>query len=195
MVRQLTSIAWYFFWCLVYLAVSTATLVSEIALPRTGTLIPNPEWLPYLGIATGIGLLIIVLFRIFHAFTSIDRIYIDGVRGEISGKRSKRTRWSVSRMDLQSIFVSEVVKKRKAPPPTEYGELNLHLGGGKFQFVLIQDTPENNDAVPQPSVEINRTKGLHEVTRDTVHTELQAAAVYISETMGTVPVWNDIRHG
>ncbi|MEO1166304.1 MAG: hypothetical protein AAFV98_21180 [Chloroflexota bacterium] len=194
-VQRLMGIGWYLFWCLVYMGVSLGTLLSDIALPRTGTLIPNPEWLPYLGIVTSIGLLISVLFRIYHTFTSIDRIFIDGVGGEISARRGKRTRWSISRMDLQSVFVSEVVKKRKSPPATEYGELNFHLGGGKFKFALKQDAPEDNDAIPQPDTMPERTKGVHPVSRDTVHTELQAAAMYIAETMGSVPVWNDIRHG
>lgn len=195
LMRKLGSVIWYAVWCLVYLGVSLATLFSDIALPRTGTLIPDPQWLPYLGIATSLGLLVAVFYKIYNIFTSTDQIFVDGVRGTVSAWRSRRMHWSISRMDLQSVYISEVVKKRENPPATEYGELNLHLGGGKFHYVLKQATPEDNKEIPQPEYLPPREKGVRELNRDTVHTELQAAALYIAETMGNVPVWHDTRFG
>ena len=47
---RLRQIAWYGLWMLVYLWVSIATLTNELGLPIAGTLIPNPAWLPYLGL-------------------------------------------------------------------------------------------------------------------------------------------------
>ena len=47
------QIAWYALWMVVYIWVALATLGSELGLPNAGTLIPNPDWLPYL--ATGGG--------------------------------------------------------------------------------------------------------------------------------------------
>ena len=51
---KLRQIAWYGLWTVVYLFVSLATLTNELGLPIAGTLIPNPAWLPYLGIAVAI---------------------------------------------------------------------------------------------------------------------------------------------
>ena len=54
------QIAWYGVLTLVYLWVSIATLTSDLGLPIAGTLIPNPAWLPYLGIVVAVLLLLAI---------------------------------------------------------------------------------------------------------------------------------------
>ncbi|MGJ3241082.1 MAG: hypothetical protein ACFE0Q_20395 [Anaerolineae bacterium] len=185
--------AWYGFGSLVYLGLSVATLVSDIALPRTGTLLPNPQVLPYLGILISAGLVLMMLYQFALIFISINRVVIDSQERTISAWVGNRRNWSVSHVEIQSLYVSEVVKRRDEPPATEHGELSLHLGGGNFRFVIAQTEPHDNQNVPQPERVFSRKSDIRELTRDVAHTELQVAGLYIAEALGDVPVWHDLR--
>jgi hypothetical protein len=102
--------------------------------------------------------------------------------------------WQIPVNEIQSVYVSEVVKKREDPPNTEYGEINLHLGGGKFHFVLEQEDPQDNEDIPQPEQAIHyKQSEIRELTRDGVYTALQAANLYIADTLGDLSVWHDLR--
>lgn len=191
--ERISKMAWYGFWAMIYMFISLATLFGDIALPVTGTLLPNPQVLPYLGIGISIVLLFGIIMQLGILFLSIDRIVVDGARGVVSAWNRKTMKWHVEKVELQSVYVSEVVKRREKSPTTEYGELNLHLGGGKFHFVLQHETPESNDDIPQPEHQLSASDGVQELTREIVQTNLQAAALYIAETVGGVPVWYDSR--
>ncbi len=192
--RQTGRILWYGFWMIVYLVLSLLTFFSDLALPNAGTLLPDPHWLPYLGLAT-VGLLaVLILWTLFNTLRKPNSIFVDGVRGTISAWKDRRLVWQVPANEIQSIYVSEVVKKREAPPATEYGEINLHLGGGKFHFVLAQEDAENNERTPQPGQTIEyQNSEIRELTRDGVYTDLQAANLYIAATLGDLSAWHDLR--
>lgn len=184
---------WYAIWAMIYLLLSVATLVSDIALPTTGTLLPSPELLPYLGLITSAWLLLAMLQQIYVILTSVNQITIDGARGVVVGSHNRRKHWAVPAVEIQSLYISEVVKKREQAPATEYGELNLHLGGGKFRFMVKQNHAENNSNIPQPDMIPQRTDGIRELNRNHIHTNLQTAAAYISQALGEIAVWHDVR--
>lgn len=192
-IRKLMRSGWYVLWSLLYLLLSLATLFGNIALPNTGTLLPNPEILPYLGIIISVGLFIFALYQVYIAMTSIKRVYIDSKRGVISAWTGRKMHWMLPQVEIQSIYVSEIVRKNEQAPATEYGEISLHLGGGDFHFVLQQERPEDNTNTPQPELMIPRTETIRELNRDIIHTDLQAAAGYISEALDNTPIWYDLR--
>jgi len=191
--RKYGRIAWHLFWAAAYFWLSWATLTSPIALPNAGTLLPNPEWLPYLGIGIAGFLILLVIVQILRVGRQPSHIIVDGVEGRISAWKNKRLRWQVSAADVQSVYVSEVVKKRSNPPATEYGELNLHLGGGNFAFVVKHHEPEDNDDVPQPKIKPKRNSThIASLTRENAYTALQMTGLYVAETLD-LPVWYDVR--
>jgi len=192
--RQTGRILWYGLWMLVYLVLSLLTIFSDLALPNAGTLLPDPHWLPYMGLATVVLLLGLIIATLFTTVRKPNSVFIDGVRGTVSAWKNRRMVWQVPTNEIQSIYVSEIVKKREAPPATEYGELNLHLGGGKFQFVLAQEDPEENENTPQPEQPIQPTSSeIHDLRQENVYTDLQAASLYIARTLGDLSVWHDLR--
>jgi len=190
--RRMLRVAWYIILATVYLLLSLATIFEEIALPTTGTLVPDPKILPYMGLAIGGSLAFAAIFLFISTMLSLDRILIDGGRG-ISAWNGKRKLWEISEAEMQSMYVSELVKKREQAPATEYGELNVHLGGGKFRYLLSQQHPEDNGDIPQPELVFPRTENIREMTRDVVHTGLQAAGMYIAGAFSNVAVWHDLR--
>ena len=84
-------------------------------------------------------------------------------------------------------------KKRESPPATEYGELNIHKGGGDFRFILKQEQPEDNKNTPQPDLMFPRVENIRELNREVIHTDLQAAGAYIAEALGDLTLWYDLR--
>jgi hypothetical protein len=191
--RKLGQVAWYGLWLVVYLVLSLATLISDIALPNTGTLIPNPRFLPYIGLGIVVMLVGMMLYQLFDMLRQPNQIFIDGSREAISAWTSRKMRWAVPRVEIQSIYISELVKKNEQAPATEYAELNLHLGGGDFHFVLAQEQVEENEHTPQPELMIPRSEDIREMNRAIYYTDLQAAALYIAEALGKIPVWYDLR--
>lgn len=192
--RQYGRIAWYVLWMFVYLGLSLLTLFSDLALPNAGTLLPDPHWLPYLGLGIVVLLVALILWNFVTILRKPNSIFVDGVRGTISAWKNRRIVWQIPANEIQSIYVSEIVKRREAPPATEYGEINLHLGGGKFHFVLDQEDPEDNAHTPQPGETIQyKDTDLHELTQDNVYTDMQVANLYIAGTLGIHTTWHDLR--
>ncbi|MCA9915427.1 MAG: hypothetical protein KC496_18865 [Anaerolineae bacterium] len=192
--RQYGRIAWYTFWMLVYLALSLMTLFSDLALPNAGTLLPDPHWLPYMGLATVVLLAGLIVATLITTLRKPNSIFVDGVRGTISAWKNRRLVWQIPANEIQSVYVSEIVKRREVPPATEYGEINLHLGGGKFHFVLVQEDPEENADTPLPDDPIQyKDSDVRELTQDNAFTDLQAANLYIAETLGILAAWHDLR--
>lgn len=192
--RKYSRIAWYFLWMIVYLVVSLATLFSEIALPSAGTLLPNPQLLPYLGLGAAALLLGLIVYHLVEIVRTPNTVLVDGRSGSISAWKDRRLRWQVPAVEVQSLYVSEIAKKREQPPATEYGELNLHMGSGNFRFVLSQEEAIDGGKVVPPEALPPRTKSdIRPLERSTAHTDLQVAALYVSECLNRVPVWHDLR--
>ena len=91
--------------------------------------------------------------------------------------------------EIDSIYVSQVVGKRRKTTATHYGELNLHLSGENFRFLAGSEDVTEYDYVLD-SVEDT----VMALTRQEFTTNIQAAALYIGEALD-LPVWYDRRAG
>jgi len=189
------QIAWYGLLTVVYLWVSFATLTSELGLPIAGTLIPNPAWLPYLGIAVAVLLLLAMARLALIILREPNVIIINPYEKTIGAARGNRQVWKVNAGGVQSIYASEVVKKRGRKPTVFHGEINLHLLDGRFMPVLI-DKEKIVDALlmgRDSGVHKERSIDVHVLEPEAVSTALQAAALHIGVCLGELPVWYDRR--
>lgn len=180
-------------WAGVYAFVSVLTLVSPTGLPNAGTLIPNPQWLPYLGLLISVGLVFSAIWQAFQLRNEVNRLEVDGVGGRIVAYHNARERWTFDARAVQSVYVSEVRKRRDKSATMEHGELNLHVGGGKFKYLFQQEESMSNQDIPQPTTPASHDEGVYPLTRDGYYTALQATGLYIAEALG-VSAWHDVRH-
>ena len=189
------QIAWYALLVAVYLWVAIATLTSELALPIAGTLIPNPDFLPYLGIAVAALLLLAISRLLSMLLREPNAIVINPYDKTISALRGKRPLWKVNAGSAQSIYVSEVVKKRGRRHTVFHGEINLHLLDGRFQPILVDNEKSVDGLLPgrDPQAEKERPAEVHALEPEAVSTALQAAAMHIGVGLGELPVWYDRR--
>lgn len=189
------QIAWYALLIVVYLWVSIATLTSELALPIAGTLIPNPALLPYLGIAVA-GLLLLANLRLLAiVLREPNTILINRYEKTISAWRGERQLWKVNAGSVQSVYASELVKKRGRKPTVLHGEINLHLLDGRFMPLLVDNEKIVDALLPgrDPSAEKERPAAVQALEPQAVSTAMQAAATHIGASLGELPVWYDRR--
>jgi len=193
--QQYSRIAWNLLWVAVYLGISLATLFGDIALPNTGTLLPDPRVLPYIGLATALMLAGNILYAIWQISRKPDRIFIDGVAQTISAWKGQTMHWQIPAADIQSVYVSETIKKKGDPRNVEYGELNLHLGGGEFHFLLNHEELEDNTNIEfsPDRTQKNTTPAILELTPETAYTRLQTVGLYVAGALGDIPAWYDVR--
>ena len=192
---KLRQMAWYGLWTAIYLWVSIATLTSELGLPIAGTLIPNPAWLPYLGIAVAALLVIMILRLAWVILNEPDAIIINPWEKTISAWRGGQQLWRVNAGAVQSVYASEVVKKRGRRHTVFHSEINLHLLSGSFLPVLI-DPEKITDGLflgMDLQAEKKRAEGVNVLEPAEVSTALQAAAVHIALCLGELPIWYDKR--
>lgn len=178
------------FWSGVYAAVSILTLTSSISLPNAGTLIPDPHILPYLGLAISVALLGYGFYERWRASAAVSVIVVDaeGLRGY----NKDGLLWQVPAQDAQSVYVSEVYKNARKRS-VEYGELNVHLGGGVFQRVIQQEgLVMKHTAQPPAQWQPPSAAQVVPLTRATYATDLQAVGLYLAERL-SVPAWLDAR--
>lgn len=192
--QRVQLMLWYALWSVVYFGVSIITLNSEIALPNAGTILPNPQWLPYLGLAASAFFILAIVYQFLRITLTTNRVLVDGNAGTISAWRGNHQHWERTRAEIQSIYVSEVVRRNDVSGTTEHGELNLHLGGGKFHFVLSQGEPQREQAVQALADRVSVPKEeLRALQPDTITSNLQGAALHLAALLGDVPVWHDVR--
>lgn len=191
---QSLRLLWYAFWGVVYLALSLMTLRADLALPNAGTLLPNPDILPYLGLATAAVLGLMTLSVLYQLLTSPNRIVVDGAEHRIMGLRGNTKRWEKPASNLCDVYVSEVVKVRGKKRTVYHGELNLRLANGSFYCLIEQPDKkeanlENGYKATVPSDEDTLLTIVPGETLD----DLQAAGLHIAKTMGDLPCWYDHR--
>ena len=189
------QIAWYALLVIVYLWVSIATMTSELALPIAGTLIPSPAFLPYLGIAVAILLLLLIFRLLSTVLREPNSILVNRYEKTISAWRGERQLWRVNAGGAQSVYASELVKKRGRKPTILHGEINLHLLDGRFMPILVDREKIVDALLPgrDPQAEKDRPTEVHALEPEAVSTALQAAAMHIGENLGELPVWYDRR--
>lgn len=176
-------IGWYAFWAVVYVVLSIATILSDIALPR-------PELLPYAGLATALLLVGIVIYTIWELSQKPRRIVIDPETQQIWGvprEQGGKPVWRKGRNDIDSVYVSEVIKHNKDNAQIQYGEINLRLTDGSFYFLVSQTepTPLYTESSPDDDQ-------INPLESGQVKTDMQAASLYLAQALD-VPVWYDYR--
>ena len=192
---RLRQIAWYGLWTAVYLWVSIATLTSELGLPIAGTLIPDPAWLPYLGLVVAALLALAIARQILIILREPDAMLINPWERSVGAWRGDKQLWKVKAGGVQSVYASEVVKKRGRRPTILHGEINLHLLDGSFLSLLIDREKIVDALLPgsDPGAEKKRPEGVQALEPAEATTALQAAAVHIALCLGELPVWYDRR--
>ncbi len=192
---RLRQIAWYGLWTVIYLWVSIATLTNELGLPLAGTLIPNPAWLPYLGLVVAALLALAIARQIMIIQREPDALLINPWERTVGAWRGDKQLWKVKAGSVQSVYASEIVKKRGRRPTIMHGEINLHLLDGSFRSLMIDREKIVDALLPgcDPAAEKKRPEGVLALEPAEATTALQAAAIHIALSLGELPVWYDRR--
>ena len=203
------SIAWYGALAIVYLWISLGSLGSDLGLPGKGTLIPLPFQLPLSGIADldqpvvielphlGIVVFVLLLALIARQLLMIrrrpDTLLFGGER--ITAWRGTLPRWQLDLTGVQSVYISELVKKRGKRMIVFHGEINLQRVDGTFRRVLVEDDKRQDAALPGVDVlgEKSRQAGVSALGNEDAGTALQAAGLHIGAALGGLPVFYDRR--
>lgn len=193
---KMRQIAWYGLMAAVYVWVAAASISSELALPNTGTLIPNPQILPYMGMGVAVLLILLIGQRVWQFMREPDAILISSYEGSVIALRGRQVRWKVNAKNVQSVYVSELVKKRSRRPTVYHSEINLHLVKGRFRRVMAEDRKLANPLLPDadPLSEQERGVGVAVLDPKQASTALQAAAIHIAVCLDDLPVWHDRRY-
>ena len=191
--QKIFRTAWYAFWAVIYVIVSITTLNADIALPASGTLIPNPQWLPYLGIGAAFLLVGIVVRTIWQLLTEPDRIYLNPQNKTIGAYKGKNQKWEKHQDEIQSVYVTEVIKKKSDDTDIYHGEINLYVGNKEFAFVLDSEIQEDHAKLNDPSKGRPRNDTILELNALNANSDLQAAGLYIAKMLGEIPCWHDVR--
>ncbi len=193
---KLRQVAWYGFWAVVYMWVSMMTITSDLALPNAGTLLPDPSILPYLGLGIVVLLLGLILYHLWMISREPDNIIVSPYERSIIARRGRNIRWKINANGIQSVYVTEVIKKREKRPSVYHSEISLHLLSGKFQLVLVEEDKQTETTFNNGDFVKTRAKGESVTPLDShnVETELQAFGLHIAECLGELPTWHDVRY-
>ncbi|MDE2818124.1 MAG: hypothetical protein OXI40_00155 [Chloroflexota bacterium] len=189
------QIAWYGLLAAFYAWVSIASLIHELALPNAGTLIPDPSLLPYLGLGVSLLLLLMIALQVKQIIQEPDTLLISAGKRSLSALRGQGLRWQLDASEIQSVYASELVKKRGRQPVVFHGEINLQMIDGSFRRLLVEDDKRADALLPgcDAADEKNRPAGVSVLEPEAVATALQAAAVHVAVCLGNLPVWYDRR--
>ena len=193
---KMRQIAWYGLLAALYVWVAVASISHELALPNAGTLIPDPQILPYLGMGVAVLLILLIAQRVWQFLREPDAILISSYEGSVIAFRGRQARWKVNAKNVQSVYVSELVKKRSRRPTVYHSEINLHLVKGGFRRVMAEDRKLANPLLRgvDPLSEQSRAVGVAALDPKQASTALQAAAVHIAVCLDEKTVWHDRRY-
>ncbi len=191
---RFTRILWYTFWTIVYVLISVATLTTKLALPNSGTLLPDPKILPILGLATAFVLFLLVLKNVYELLTEIGRITIDPAGHAVTALAGTSESWHLEVHEIEAVYVSQVVSRRGDRETLHHGEINLYLAEGTFRPLIIQtDSDEKIQIKAAEARDKSRLKdGLLPLTSDEARSSLQQISLHIARALG-VPAWYDRR--
>lgn len=164
-------------WLGIFIILTITTLTSGIAYPR-------PEILVYLGIASIIFLVLLILYNLIRVLTATNRIIVEpeGVRW----MRGKRVKQAVPADQIAELYISHVVSKvgKRGKSAEEravhYGELNLFLTDGDFKTIITQTQFDETIPVTDDPINEEQVVGL---TPYNARTRLQAAALRLSQVL------------
>lgn len=170
-----------------YAVMAVAFLGLSIAGVTSGIMLPQPELLTWLGLASAAWLLILAIRTLVLASRQVRWIEVDGYEQVV-----RSDRWQLPVDQIDSVFASQVVKVQKRGTPADhvrFGELHLRLRNGGFQPILTRLRVDLKLPAAPPAPEDG---SLARLTEYTAHTPLQAAAVRIARLIGVL-AWDDRR--
>lgn len=189
LVGRIFRAVWYLFLAVIYVALSIATLETDLALPNAGTMLPNPELLPYLGIGVAVLLVGMVGYILIEIFTQPGRIIVDPAQRIVAAYRGSRQRWLVPADDVQAVYVTQVVNKRGKKRSIYHGELNLLLKDNRFKKLFEHTEQEELPGETSGPAQ----DGVTPLDRYTMRGQFHAAGLYVAEALGSLPCWYDQR--
>jgi len=168
---KVIRLLWYTVLAVVYFVLSILSLQKIIALPQ-------PEFLPYLGIVVGVFLIGVVLYTVYELLNKPNIVRVDatGVRA----LRGKSNRWFVETGKIESVYISEVVNRSGKKRVVHHGEINLLLRNEKFRNVLEQPHAIEDDHIP--TIE-DITEAVAPLTLYNVSSDLQTASLYVAQAL------------
>lgn len=171
--QRVVRLLWYALLVVAYFVLSIVTLMGVIALPK-------PEFLPYLGLVVGVFLVGMMFYTFYELVNRPSRVVID--HSGVEGQRGGNTAWQVTKDNIDSVYVSEVVKHKTHKRLIYHGEINLHLKDGTFRNILEQPHPveENQPSASAKSLEESVTP----LTLYNAQTDLQMAGLHVAQTLG-----------
>lgn len=174
-------ILWYLLWTAIYIFLIAASQLSGIAM--TG-----PAFLPLLAALSALVLVALIARNLIRQRRSPDRFIFDSFQRQIRARRGQNVLWSRRAGQIQSIYVTELVRKKRGHDDRlQYAELNLHLSSNDFQHLLQSNKPR------QIARELHETlPGVSELGSQDCHSNTQAVALHIAQTLD-LPVWLDRR--
>jgi len=191
--HMIGRMVWYTIWSIIYVIVSFLTLTSEIALPNSGTLVPDSSFLPYLGFLTAFILILIVTYTLWQFITQPRMIVADPQTQRLLALRGTEPVWHIDMADIQGVVISEHVKKKTKNTTTDHGEINLLMPNDTYHFLLQQgDSVDNDDVVAGDNQPKRRVTDMTVLEPDAAFSHLQIAALHLGKAMNK-PVWHDTR--
>lgn len=183
-------ILWYALWMVIFFGLSILSLTVDLALPNTGLLLQMPQFLPYAGLIVGGVLVLLIIKNLITLFTHHNRVVINSNTRTVTAMRGAKTQWTLTAHHLEGIYASEILVKRGKQALAQHGELNLRTDDRRFRNVIVVDEEHKVGKLLRP---MQNTVDV--ITQNDVETPLMAAAVYVSQTLGDLPLWYDQRTG
>jgi hypothetical protein len=177
-------IAWYSLLAIVYIVLSVTTLENNLALPNSGVMLPSPELLPYLGIVAALASLVVVLYTAIEILRVPNQIVVDD--SAITALKGKSKRWQKPIDNVEAVYVTHVLKRRRQRAMVDHGEINLFKHNGSFDRLIEQAQRDNEE---MPSID----DAVTPLTVDDNLTDLQKAGLHLAKAMGDKPIWYDQR--
>lgn len=182
---RLLRAAWYLLWSGIAVALATLSLTAGIAPTQ-------PEFLPYLGYAAALILLISAAYSLVTAFTRVSRIEVDGAARRVHGLRGAREVWSLDAQAVEYLYVTEIVGKaseRRETRPLSEVEFSALLqasdAAGKFQPLLrVTGLEEKIPRAAFESIEQANAEAVMTLTPDLAHSPAQMAGLLMAQALG-----------
>ena len=182
---------------------SLANLTAELGLPASvgqfitglGAAITDPRLLAYLGLGVFVLLLLLIMRQLRLIQREADTLLIESDEPGISAWRGDDLRWRMAADEVQSVYVSELVKRRGKGMTVFHGEINLQLRDGRFRAVVVEDDKRNDALLAgvDGAAENGRSAGVYPLPAAEAATALQAAAAHVGAALGDLPVLYDRR--
>lgn len=186
LMAKIRRIAWYIILIIVYAVLSIATIKTDLALPNAGTMLPSPEYLPYLGLGIMVILIFMTLYQIYDLMILPNHIKVE--RGSIKGLRNNNTKWEKSTTDIQSVYITHIIERKRSKSFIKHGEINLFNYAGKFDH-LLEQAEQDNEAAPEAQAETY----VAPLQGDTELSPLQGIGLHIAHKLGDLPCIYDQR--